>query len=73
MRILAVSIVRHTIEGIVISGEIDSSTRGRRSVPSNIKTLYDLEAPAANDEIHAASLLFVRKPSGFRLMEARTC
>ena len=31
----------------------------------NIKTLYNFEPPATNDEIHAASLQFVRKVSGF--------
>jgi hypothetical protein len=31
----------------------------------NIKTLYNFEPPATGDEIHAASLQFVRKLSGF--------
>lgn len=31
----------------------------------NIKTLYNFEPPASNDEISAASLQFVRKLSGF--------
>ena len=31
----------------------------------NIKTLYNFEPPASDDEIHAASLQFVRKLSGF--------
>jgi hypothetical protein len=31
----------------------------------NIKTLYNFEPPATSDEIHAASLQFVRKLSGF--------
>ena len=31
----------------------------------NIKTLYNFEPPATDDEIHAASLQFVRKLSGF--------
>ncbi len=31
----------------------------------NIKTLYNFEPHATNDEIHAASLQFVRKISGF--------
>ncbi len=31
----------------------------------NIKTLYNFEPPATEDEIHAASLQFVRKISGF--------
>lgn len=32
----------------------------------NIKTLYNFEPPATEDEIRAASLQFVRKVSGFR-------
>jgi hypothetical protein len=31
----------------------------------NIRTLFNFEPPAAEDEIHAASLQFVRKISGF--------
>lgn len=31
----------------------------------NIKTLYNFEPPATDDEIRAASLQFVRKISGF--------
>ncbi|MDF2683880.1 MAG: hypothetical protein K0R47_5070 [Brevibacillus sp.] len=31
----------------------------------NIKTLFNFDPPATNDEIHAASLQFVRKLSGF--------
>jgi hypothetical protein len=31
----------------------------------NIKTLFNFETPATPDEIHAASLQFVRKLSGF--------
>jgi len=31
----------------------------------NIKTLFNFEPPATNDEIRAASLQFVRKLSGF--------
>ncbi|MDJ0787089.1 MAG: DUF2277 domain-containing protein [Myxococcota bacterium] len=31
----------------------------------NIKTLFNFEPPASHDEIHAASLQFVRKLSGF--------
>lgn len=32
----------------------------------SIKTLYNFEPPATDDEIRAASLQFVRKVSGFR-------
>ena len=32
----------------------------------SIKTLYNFEPPATEDEIRAASLQFVRKVSGFR-------
>lgn len=31
----------------------------------NIKTLFNFEPPATDEEIHAASLQFVRKLSGF--------
>jgi hypothetical protein len=31
----------------------------------NIKTLFNFEPPVTDDEIHAASLQFVRKVSGF--------
>lgn len=31
----------------------------------NIKTLFNFEPPATDDEVHAASLQFVRKISGF--------
>jgi hypothetical protein len=31
----------------------------------NIRTLFNFEPPATEDEIHAASLQFVRKLSGF--------
>lgn len=31
----------------------------------NIKTLYNFAPPATDDEVHAASLQFVRKLSGF--------
>jgi hypothetical protein len=31
----------------------------------NIKTLFNLDPPATDEEIHAASLQFVRKISGF--------
>ena len=31
----------------------------------NIKTLYNFDPPATQDEVHAASLQFVRKLSGF--------
>ncbi len=31
----------------------------------NIKTLFNFDPPATDDEIHAASLQFVRKLSGF--------
>ena len=31
----------------------------------NIRTLYNFEPPASDDEVHAASLQFVRKLSGF--------
>lgn len=33
----------------------------------NIKTLYNFEPPATAQEIHAASLQFVRKLSGFNV------
>jgi len=33
----------------------------------NIKTLFNFEPPATKDEIHAASLQFIRKISGFNM------
>jgi hypothetical protein len=33
----------------------------------NIKTLFNFEPPATDDEVHDASLQFVRKLSGFTL------
>src|SRR5262249_59241161 len=40
---------------------------GRRPNPMcrNIKTLFNFEPPASEDEIHASALQFVRKLSGF--------
>ncbi len=32
----------------------------------NIRTLFNYEPPATSEEVHAASLQFVRKVSGFR-------
>ncbi len=32
----------------------------------NIRTLYNFDPPVSSEEIHAASLQFVRKVSGFR-------
>src|ERR1700694_2579086 len=37
----------------------------RRQMCRNIKTLFDFEPPATEDEIHASALQFVRKLSGF--------
>ncbi len=36
-----------------------------RSMCRNIKTLFNFEPPATDDEVRAASLQFVRKLSGF--------
>lgn len=36
-----------------------------QSMCRNIRPLFHFEPPATNDEIHAASLQFVRKISGF--------
>ena len=33
----------------------------------NIKTLFNFEPPATKEEIHAASLQFIRKISGFNM------
>ncbi len=33
----------------------------------NIKTLFNFEPPATDDEIHASALQFVRKLSGFNM------
>src|ERR1700738_3321986 len=37
----------------------------RRQMCRNIKTLFNFEPPATEDEIHASALQFVRKLSGF--------
>jgi hypothetical protein len=42
-----------------------SSLRRGASMCRNIKTLFNFEPPATEDEIHASSLQFVRKLSGF--------
>lgn len=36
-----------------------------RNMCRNIRTLHNFEPPATNEEIHASSLQFVRKLSGF--------
>src|SRR5690349_10041081 len=38
---------------------------GRDCMCRNIKTLFNFEPPATDDEIHASALQFVRKLSGF--------
>jgi hypothetical protein len=50
-------------EGLGQTGQA-SSWRSRR-VCRNIRTLFNFEPPATDDEIRAASLQFVRKISGF--------
>ena len=40
-------------------------TEGHRTMCRNIRTLFNFEPPAAEDEIRAAALQFVRKISGF--------
>src|SRR3984885_9707117 len=40
-------------------------TRRRRQMCRNIKTLFNFEPPATEDEIQASALQFVRKLSGF--------
>src|SRR4030081_3607807 len=37
----------------------------RKQMCRNIKTLFNFEPPATEDEIHASALQFVRKLSGF--------
>jgi hypothetical protein len=39
--------------------------QGRGQMCRNIKTLFNFEPPATEDEIHASALQFVRKLSGF--------
>jgi hypothetical protein len=39
--------------------------RGRATMCRNIKTLFNFEPPATEDEIQASALQFVRKLSGF--------
>ena len=41
------------------------SAKGKHAMCRNIRTLFNFEPPATEDEIHAASLQFVRKISGF--------
>ena len=36
-----------------------------RSMCRNIKTLFNFDPPATDDELHAASVQFIRKLSGF--------
>jgi hypothetical protein len=38
---------------------------GSRFMCRNIKTLFNFEPPATEDEVHAASLQYVRKITGF--------
>jgi hypothetical protein len=40
-------------------------TIGATNMCRNIKTLFNFEPPVTDDEVHAASLQFVRKISGF--------
>ena len=51
---------------------MDRSFEGRQTAPGrelkmcrNIKTLFNFEPPATEDEVHASELQFVRKLSGF--------
>jgi hypothetical protein len=44
---------------------LGSTWRGKRMC-RNIKTLYNFEPPATDEEIRAAALQYVRKVSGFR-------
>jgi hypothetical protein len=50
--------------GAVAGRAIDRVLR-QRAMCRNIRTLFNFEPPATEDEIHAASLQFVRKISGF--------
>jgi hypothetical protein len=45
--------------------EIDTGPAQRSDMCRNIKTLYNFDPPATDDEIRAAALQFVRKISGF--------
>src|SRR5664280_3751722 len=44
---------------------IGAGRPGRTHMCRNIKTLFNFEPPATEDEIHASALQFVRKLSGF--------
>jgi hypothetical protein len=46
-------------------GRVRASTTEDPTMCRNIKTLFNFEPPATEDEIRAASLQFVRKISGF--------
>src|SRR5437762_3303062 len=43
----------------------EGSSRGEESMCRNIKTLFNFQPVATDDEVRAASLQFVRKLSGF--------
>jgi hypothetical protein len=44
---------------------LGARSKGAFFMCRNIKTLFNFEPPATEDEIHASSLQFVRKLSGF--------
>lgn len=55
--LLVGSTLSHSSRGVV--------QNGKAKMCRNIKTLFNFEPPATEDEIRAASLQFVRKLSGF--------
>jgi hypothetical protein len=42
-----------------------SLAKGKTKMCRNIKTLFNFEPPATDEEVHASALQFVRKLSGF--------
>jgi hypothetical protein len=51
--------------GCVLWGKPGRAGNGEEKMCRNIKTLFNFEPPATEDEIHASALQFVRKLSGF--------
>lgn len=64
----------HGVDGDALDGDIghhgaeddrDIHRNGGHAVCRNIRTLYNFEPPASDEEIRAAALQYVRKISGF--------
>src|SRR6478736_9264589 len=53
------------VEGLYRRHERSTGATQERSMCRNIRTLFNFEPPATDDEIRASALQFVRKLSGF--------